>query len=110
MFVSIGYTHGKVDETMLKYIKKIMVNYTDSFTKNNSDEGPESRKVVYGGSIVHSRANMVSNWVCEMISDLRNRGEPSLNMVPGRKLKNVIYTKRRYLRRQRDQMSRYKNM
>ena len=106
IFMSIGYSGLEVEDKMKKFIDKINSNYTDYMTKLNNDV--EKEKYVYGGGIEFSKMNKCYDWACELLSVVKLKGEPVLVQLPGRKLKNIVYTKRRYLRRQRGQLVDYK--
>ena len=106
MFVSIGYSRLQMYSRMKKYTDKIISNYTDYMTKMNDEV--EEKKYMYGGGIEYTNMFDCYNWACEIIGATKLKGEPMLVQVPGRRLKNKVYTKRRYLRRQQSQVLHYK--
>ena len=75
-------------------------------TKMNDEV--EEKKYMYGGGIEYTNMFDCYNWACEIIGATKLKGEPMLVQVPGRRLKNIVYTKRRYLRRQQSQVLHYK--
>ena len=108
-FVSIGYSSGLVFLKTQELKRKIKAGYTEHYTRREYDCEIEKR-FKYGGAIDYSQVYGYSRGAYEFIRRMKLKGEPSLLIRPCTKLKNLIYTKRRYLKRQRNLVSKYKQL
>ena len=108
-FKSIGYDWHIVESRVGDLKRKIISRYTEHFTRLDSESQIE-RRYKYGGAIEFSQVYLFTSTASEFISRFRLQGEPRLLLRPGTKLKNLIYTKRRYLMRQRKLMLKYKQV
>ena len=102
LFVSIGYKKEKLILEMQKAITKIARCYSATYVKM-SDIGESNRKRKrYGGGIQYDSTYAYATYVMEFIEKIKSFDEPNLILLPGKKLRNIAYTKKRYLRRMRE--------
>ena len=106
-FESIGYDKGLVMERMQVAKERIKTSYSNVFVKIGGEI--DARKFSYGGGIEYN-----SNYDYQgILSDFIRNCEPEcgskLTFLPGTKLKNIAYTKRRYLERQQKEINNKKN-
>jgi hypothetical protein len=87
--------------------ERIKTSYSNVFVKIGGEI--DARKFSYGGGIEYN-----SNYDYQgILSDFIRNCEPEcgskLTFLPGTKLKNIAYTKRRYLERQQKEINNKKN-
>ena len=99
-FVSIGYYERKVKAKMDEENKKIEENYSNLYVRKDEDDG--AKKFSYGGGIEYNGNYEYNRILSEFIKNCKPDGAPNIMNVPGPKLKAIAYTKRRYLKRQKD--------
>ena len=102
-FGSIGYDKGQVKERMNVAKERIKSSYSNVFVKIGGEI--DARKFSYSGGIEYN-----SNYDYQgILSDFIRNCEPEcgskLTLLPGTKLKNIAYTKRRYLERQQEDIN-----
>ena len=98
-FISIGYSRRRVDEEMEECLRRIDEDYSKQYVKYN--ETGLSRRFQYWGGVVYNGNYEYNNMVDKFIKTIKPVWAPQLVKLPGKKIKNIVYTKKRYLKRQR---------
>ena len=97
-FQSIGYARQEVEDAMSKAKDKIENGYSGEYVK--IDEGEVHTKKKYGGSLVYNRNYMYNSVLTRFINDCKPQDVAGISTVPDVKIKNLAYTRKRYLERQ----------
>ena len=101
-FESIGYSRWEVNDAMVESRRKVEQKYSPTFVKIPEDDG-ESRKFFrYGGGLVHNKNYRYGEVLMNFVDNIKPDGEPGLVLLPDIKIKNLAYTKKRYLKRQEE--------
>ena len=82
-------------------------NYTDEYVKIMDDTVDGYRKR-YGGGIEFNRIYTYVQIICEFIERVKPVGEPKISLLPGKKVKNILFTKKRYLQKQKEYIDKLK--
>ena len=101
-FVSLGYTRRQVENEMSSALSRINSKYSSQYVKIGGDV--DERKFQYGGGIVYNSNYKYNGILVEFIIKCKPETAPKLSLIPGTKLKNIAYTKRRYLKRQQQDL------
>ena len=96
-FQSIGYSRREVMKAMQEAKNKITTNYSGMFVKFDEEE---EVNFSYGGSLEYNGLYRYQEVLAGFINFCKPSGAPNLLLVPGKKLKNLAYTKSQYLKRQ----------
>ena len=95
-FISIGYSSNAVNNELKKCLEKIGTHYSSEFVKKIMDE----KKSQFGGSVVYNGGYEYNRILEGFIKMTKPEKAPQIVSRPGNKLKNIAYSKRRYLKRQ----------
>ena len=96
-FVSIGYSWQQVKAEMELAQEKIEFKYSSMFVKIDEDD---VKRKQYKGSIVYNSSYRYNEVLESFLNNIKPAEVLNITMVPGPKLKNIIFTKGRYLKRQ----------
>ena len=105
-FVSIGYDVRKVTAKMSEESKKIEENYSYLYVRNDEETG--ARKFSFGGGIEFNGNYEYNKILSDFIKNCKPDGASNVMSVPGPKLKAITYTKRKYLKKQKDDIEKNK--
>ena len=94
-FQSIGYSRWEVKDAMEEAKKKVEENYSGQFVKINEDG--HRRYFSYGGGLVYNKKYLYGDVLLNYIERIKPCGEPGMVLLPDVKIKNLAFTKRRYL-------------
>ena len=101
-FVSIGYSRRRVNSEMEECLKRIEKDYSKQFVKY--DETGLVRRYQYWGGVIYNGNYKYNSLIDKFIKAVKPVWAPQLVQIPGKKIKNIAYTKKRYLKRQREDM------
>ena len=76
------------------------------FVKMNDHEG--RRYYSYGGGLVYNKNYRYGEVVLNFIDRIKPQGESGLILLPDVKIKNLAFTKRKYLERQKEDIKKSK--
>ena len=96
--ISIGYTRRIVEQEKEKSLRRKETGYGKQFVKNDEEERKRSG---YGGSIVYNGHYQYNRVLEEFLERIRPEEAGMMTLKPGTKLKSIVFTKRRYLKRQK---------
>ena len=98
-FISIGYSKRNVQEEIQSCLEKVERNYSSEFVKfeRTREDRPQ-----YGGSIIYNGHYKYNEILENFIKNTKPLKAPKIMSKPGRKLKNIAFTKKRYLTRQQE--------
>ena len=99
-FESIGYSRREVEDAMEQARGKVDNKYSPTFVKIPDDDDCGRRFFRYGGGLVHNKNYRYGEVLLNFINNVKPQGDPGLVLLPDLKIKNLAYTKKRYLRRQ----------
>ena len=106
-FQSIGYSRREVENAMEEAKTKFEAKYSGMFVKINDDI--DRRYFSYGGGLVYNKNYRYGEIVMNFIENTKPEGEPGIILLPDIKIKNLAYTKKRYLARQEDEKKKSKS-
>ena len=107
-FESIGYSRREVENAMKEAKEKVEHKYSPTFVKIPEDDGESRKFFSYGGGLVYNKNYKYGEVLMNFIDNIKPRGEPGLVLLPDRKIKNLAFTKKRYLKRQEDDIKKPK--
>ena len=99
-FQSIGYSCRVVKEAMKQARMRIEEGYSGEFVKMVDDD--DIYRNYYGGSLVYNKHYNYNEIVSKFINNCKPAGVSGLSFVPDIRVKNLAYTKKRYLKRQEE--------
>ena len=100
-FQSLGYSRWEVQTAMEEAKKKVENKYSGQFVKiPDEDEG--RRFFSYGGGLVHNKNYRYGEILVRFIDSFKPEGEPGIVLLPDMKVKNLAFTRKRYLERQEE--------
>ena len=99
-FESIGYSRREVEDAMEQARSKVENKYSPTFVKIPDDDDCGRRFFSYGGGLVHNKNYRYGEVLVNFINNVKPQSDPGLVLLPDLKIKNLAYTKKRYLRRQ----------
>ena len=106
-FKTIGYNRREIDVEYKKSQDKICSKYNTLFVKYEDEV--RMSKHGYGGSIIYAGSYIYHEVLFDFISRCQSSSGGILDLrivtVPGNKLKGIAYTKKRYLKRQQDDLA-----
>ena len=102
-FVSIGYSRRRVNAEMEDCLSRIEEKYSKQYVKY--DETGLGQRFQYWAGIVYNGNYEYNRLVDKFVRAVKPVGAPQIMKLPGKKIKNIVYTKKRYLKRQRDEMN-----
>jgi hypothetical protein len=100
-FISIGYSQRRVQDEMEACKDKITTDYSEQFVKNVGDD---LIRFQYWGGVEYNGNYNFTGILDRFINRVKPTGAPGLGLKPGAKVKSLAYTKRKYLKRQREDM------
>ena len=107
-FESIGYSRREVLNSMEDAKKKFEEKYSGVFVKIPDED--EGRKFFsYGGGLIHNKNYRYGEVLLNFIDRIKPAGEPGILLLPDLKVKNLAFTKKRYLSRQEEDKKRTKS-
>ena len=98
-FMSIGYSRVEVLENMVNCKKLIREGYSNMYVK--LDKGVTEREISFGGVVEYNGLYNFDYVVKRYLASNDVFKRSVILSVPGRKLKNIVFTRKRYLKRQR---------
>ena len=104
-FKSLGYSRWEVNDAMEKAKKKVDENYSPSFVRIPDDDYDGRRYFSYGGGLVFNKNYRYGEVVMNYnyyIESIKPHDEPGITLLPDVKIKNLAYTRKRYLARQEE--------
>ena len=100
-FISIGYSWRRVQNEMEACKEKIKTDYSEQFVKAVGDD---LKRFQYWGGVEYNGNYNFVGILDRFINGVKPNGAPGLGQKPGTKVKSLAYTKRKYLKRQREDM------
>ena len=100
-FRSIGFSKGQVLREWARCVKIIREDYSDFYIKKFENERTKLYANRFNGCLEYSSFVGYHGVVKRYISKFKPAGINSLTLVPSQRLKNIIYTRKMYLHRQR---------
>ena len=109
-FESIGYTRKEVLKEKKQCKKNISEKYSEVMVKKNEIVQQKNFYGGYNGSLEYS--SVYNYWiiVSKYLDRVKPTGVANLMAVPGRKLKNLLFTRKNYLKRQEARKIRRENI
>ena len=98
-FMSIGYSRVEVLENMVECKKLICEGYSNMYVK--LDKEVTEREISFGGVVEYNGLYNFDYVVKRYLASNDVLKRSVILSVPGRKLKNIVFTRKRYLKRQR---------
>ena len=100
-FESIGYSRREVEDAMVQARGKVENKYSPTFVKIPDDDDVDGRRFFsYGGGLVHNKNYRYGEVLVNFINNVKPKEDPGLVLLPDLKIKNLAYTRKRYLKRQ----------
>ena len=101
-FKAIGYDQCAVNKKFAENMTKLETNYTSLYVKIDDDLDEERRgRKRFGAKIVYNGVSRLDRVVKQFINSCRPNKKLRLVSIPSRKLKNRLFTRKNYLKKQR---------